>query len=326
MKKSLIALAVLAASGAALAQSSVTLYGVVDLSLQKTNGLSAQMSGSGKMNNGNSRIGLRGVEDLGGGLKASFNLEQGINPETGALTGGAAGAWDRAAFAELSGGFGAVRLGRTLTPSYYGMVAWELTGAANYSAVTGQFGFVGAGARNDSQFTYTTPNMGGVSASLGVVLKPDTPVAAGDNAKYDLNVIYANGPIAAALSYNKVQEHKANMSLGGSYDLGVAKVAASYQDGYAGGMAVSNTNVQKQRGFTIGATVPVGAFSVTLDIARDTKAKDTDVVVEGKYALSKRTFAYAAYYNDGKGTFNGISGQYKSGAKNHLGLGIRHNF
>jgi predicted porin len=319
MKKSLIALAVLAASGAAMAQSSVTLYGVMDVSLVKSKGSSTEMSSSGKMNNGNSRIGLRGVEDLGGGLKASFNLEQGISAESGALTGGAAGAWDRAAFAELSGGFGALRLGRSLTPSYYGMAAWELTGAANYSAAAGQFGFVAAGARNNSQIAYTTPNFGGVTASVAVVLKPDTPVAAGDNAKYDLNVIYANGPIAAALSYNKVQEHKGNMSLGGSYDLGVAKVAASFQDGYRGGMAPSNTTLQKQRGFTVGATMPIGAFSVTLDIARDTKAKDTDVVIEGKYALSKRTFAYAAYYNDGEDKLT-------SGAKNHLGLGIRHNF
>ena len=323
MKKSLIALSVLAASGAAMAQSSVTLYGVADLSLQKSNGISTQLSGSGMLNNGNSRIGLRGVEDLGGGLKASFNFEQGINPENGALTGGATGAWNRAAFLDLSGGFGRVRLGRDLTPSYMGLAAWELTGAANYSAVANQFGFVAAGARNDSQIAYTTPNFGGVTASLAVVLKPDTPDAVGDNAKYDLNVIYANGPIAAALSYNKVQEHKANMALGGSYDLGVAKIAASYQDGYKGGVAPSNTTAMKQRGFTLGATVPVGAFSVTLDIARDTKAKDTDVLVEGKYALSKRTFAYAAYYNDGKQDGAAV---YKTGAKNHLGLGIRHNF
>lgn len=321
MKKSLIALAVLAASGAAMAQSSVNLYGVVDLGLVKSNGISAQMSGSGLMNNGNSRIGLRGVEDLGGGLKASFNLEQGINAETGATVNGTT--WGRAANLQLSGGFGSVLLGRALTPSYLGLAAWELTGAANYSAVANQFGFVAAGARNDSQFAYTTPNFGGVTATLGAVLKPDTPTAVGDNAKYDLNVIYANGPIAAALSYNKVQQHKSNMALGGSYDLGVAKIAASYQDGYAGGVAPSNTTALKQRGFTIGATVPVGAFSVTLDIARDTKAKDTDVLVEGKYALSKRTFAYAAYYNDGKQDGAAV---YKTGAKNHLGLGIRHNF
>ena len=318
MKKSLIALAVLAASGVAMAQSSVTLYGVADLGLVKSNGISAQMSGNGTMNNGNSRLGVRGVEDLGGGLKASFNFEQGINAESGKTD---ANTFHRAAWLGLSGNFGSVRLGRSLTPSYYGMAAWELTGAANYSAVANQFGFVAAGSRNDSQFAYTTPNFGGFSATLGYIMKPDNSGIAGGaaegNAKYDLNVIYANGPIAAALSYNKTKDFKGNASLGGSYDFGVAKIAASWQDGYKGGRGIEGQ--QKQSGFTIGGTVPIGAFSVTLDVARDTKAKDTDVVVEGKYALSKRTFAYAAYYKDGEKKLT-------TGAKNHLGLGIRHNF
>lgn len=310
MKKSLIALAVLAASGVAMAQSSVTLYGVADLGLVKSNGISAQMTGNGTMNNGNSRLGVRGVEDLGGGLKASFNFEQGINAESGKTD---ANTFQRAAWLGLSGNFGSVRLGRSLTPSYYGMAAWELTGAANYSAAANQFGFVAAGSRNDSQFAYTTPSFGGFSATVGYIMKPDN----GGNAKYDLNVIYANGPIAAALSYNKTKDFKGNASLGGSYDFGVAKIAASWQDGYKGGRGEAGQ--QKQSGFTIGGTVPVGAFSVTLDIARDTKAKDTDVLVEGKYALSKRTFAYAAYYKDGEKKLS-------TGAKNHLGLGIRHNF
>ena len=318
MKKSLIALAVLAASGVAMAQSSVTLYGVADLGLVKSNGISAQMSGNGTMNNGNSRLGVRGVEDLGGGLKASFNFEQGIDAESGKTE---PNTFQRAAWLGLSGNFGSVRLGRSLTPSYYGMAAWELTGVANYSAVANQFGFVAAGSRNDSQFAYTTPNFGGFSATLGYIMKPDNSGIAGGaaegNAKYDLNVIYANGPIAAALSYNKTKDFKGNASLGGSYDFGVAKIAASWQDGYKGGRGIEGQ--QKQSGFTIGGTVPIGAFSVTLDVARDTKAKDTDVVVEGKYALSKRTFAYAAYYKDGEKKLT-------TGAKNHLGLGIRHNF
>ncbi len=338
MKKSLIALAVLAASGAAMAQSSVTMYGVVDLGVAKLDGVSTQMSGSSTMNNGNSRLGVRGVEDLGGGLKASFNLEQGINAETGGSASrgsNVAGVarnegnnWARAAYAELSGNFGAVRLGRSLNPSYYGMAAWELTGAANYSAVASQFGFVGDDdGRNDSQFMYTTPKFGGLSASVAMVLKPDTGVKLVSNneqkAKYDLNVVYANGPIAAGFSYNKVASHKANLSLGGSYDLGMVKIAASYQDGYRGlissSMPSATIDAAKYRGFSLGATVPVGAFSVTLDIARDTEAKDTNVLLEGKYALSKRTFAYAAYLRDGKDDF---------GAKNqnNFGVGIRHNF
>lgn len=304
MKKSLIALAVLAASGVAMAQSSVTLYGVADLSLVKSQGVSAQMSGSGVMNNGTSRLGVRGVEDLGGGLKASFNFEHGLNMENGAgnLSGGQM--WSRAAWMALQGGFGRFQMGRTLTPSFYGIAAWELTGTANYSAVGSQFGFAGVGPRDSSVFQYTTPNMGGFSGTLGYIMKPDN----GGNAKYDLNAIYANGPLAAALSYNKVNGAKGNFALGAAYDFGGFKLAGSWQD--PAGVA---------KGFTIGGSVPVGAFNLTLDIARDTGFKDTDMVLEAKYALSKRTFAYAAYYKDG-------DKKLVTGAKNHLGLGLRHNF
>lgn len=334
MKKSLIALAVLAASGAAMAQSSVTLYGVADLSLAKTNAPVAgnatrtafQLSGSGTMNNGTSRLGVRGVEDLGGGLKASFNFEHGLNMENGAgnLSGGQM--WSRAAWLALQGGFGRFQMGRSLNPSFYGVAAWELTGTANYSAVGTQFNFTGQGPRSSSLVQYTTPNMGGFSATLGYNFKPDNIVTGGNvtgNAKYDLNVIYANGPLAAALSYNKTngnnalgQSYKGNMALGASYDFGMVKVAGSIQN-----------NGGPSKGFSIGASVPLGAFAVTLDIAREngTGMKNTDFVLEGKYALSKRTFAYAAYYKDGDAA-PGAAELYNTNAKNHFGVGVRHNF
>jgi predicted porin len=196
MKKSLIALAVLAASGAAMAQSSVTLYGVADLSLAKASGSSMQMSGNGVLNNGNSRLGVRGVEDLGGGLKASFNFEQGINAESGATD---AVTYQRNAWMALQGGFGRVQMGRTLTPSFFGVAAWELTGTANYSAVGNQFGFAGGPTRNNSVLQYTFA-ANGFSGTLGYIFKNDN----GGNSKYDLNAIYSQGPIVASFAYNKV--------------------------------------------------------------------------------------------------------------------------
>ncbi|HAU57488.1 MAG TPA: hypothetical protein DCW87_07985 [Comamonadaceae bacterium] len=318
MKKSLIALAVLAASGAAMAQSSVTLYGVADAGLVKSNGISAQMSSAGIMNNGTSRLGVRGVEDLGGGLKASFNFEHGLNLENGAgnLSGGQM--WSRAAWMALEGGFGRFQMGRTLNPSFYGVAAWELTGTANYSVVGNQFNYTGQGPRSNSVFQYTTPNLSGFSATLGYIMKPDNMIGLDPqgNAKYDLNAIYRNGPLVAALSYNKTTDLKGNMALGASYDFGMAKVAGSIQN-----------NGGPSKGFTLGATVPVGAFALTFDIAREngTGMKNTDFLLEAKYALSKRTFAYAAYYKDGDNN-GALPGGYNTGAKNHIGLGVRHNF
>jgi predicted porin len=309
MKKSLIALAVLAASGAAMAQSSVTLYGVADLGLVKSNGVSAQMSGNGIMNNGSSRLGVRGVEDLGGGLKAAFNFEQGINAESGATD---AVTFQRAANLSLSGGFGRVLMGRTLTPSFFGIAAWELTGTANYSAVANQFGFAGGPSRNSSVLQYTTPALGGFSGTVGYIMKPDN----GGNAKYDLNGIYKQGPLAVALSYHKTNTQKGNSALGVNYDFGAFKVAGSIQN-----------PAGASKGFTIGGTVPVGPVALTLDIARENGSgmKNTDFLVEAKYALSKRTFTYAAYYSDGDSN-GALAGGYKTGAKNHLAVGVRHNF
>jgi len=309
MKKTLIALAAVAATGAAFAQSSVTLYGVADLGLAKTNkaGLGygndkLQASANNTLNNGSSRLGVRGVEDLGGGLKASFNFEQGINGATGATD---AVTFQRAAFLALSGGFGEIYAGRRLTPSFFGVAAWELTGTANYSAVAAQFAFAGAGSRNNAHIGYTTPNFGGLTATIGTTLEGnDASAADGLQSKYDMNVIYKGGPISAGFSYNKVKGAEKNWSLGAAYNLGVATVAASWQD-----------PAGDRKGFTIGASAPMGPVTLTFDIARATAGgKETDYVLEAKYAVSKRTFTYAALLRDGATKTNGF------------GVGLRHNF
>lgn len=308
MKKSLIALAVLAASGAVMAQSSVTLYGVADVGIAKSGQTAAgvknktEMSASGLMNNGTGRIGFRGVEDLGGGLKASFRYEQGINAESGAT---ATAVFNRQAWLALEGGFGGLRMGRAFTPSYAAVDYWELTGTANYCVVCLQFGYAGGPSRDNSQFTYTTPNMGGFQGQLSYIFKQDT----GSEAKYDVALMYGNGPLKTAFSYNKVKGVSGNAALGASYDFGSFKLAGSLQDG-----------VGETKGFTLGGSVPMGAFKFTLDIARDTDAKDTDFLLEAKYSLSKRTTVYAAYLRDGE------EKRAATASKNNIGIGVRHNF
>lgn len=301
MKKSLIALAVLGFAGAAMAQSSVTLYGVADAGIGKMGkGSKVQMQSADTMNNGTSRLGVRGVEDLGGGLKAGFNFETGLDLEQGNTSTAGAGYWGRNANMWLGGNWGTFKMGRTLNPSFFGVAAWELSGTANYSVVGNTFGYVG-GARNSSQFSYKTPNMGGFTAELGYIMKDDN----GGNAKWDLNAIYANGPLAVGLSANKAKSQKVGYAIGGKYNFGSFAVAASYND-----------NHKARRGFSIGGSANMGAFGLTLDLTRDTKniagKKYTNGLLEGKYALSKRTFAYAAYLR--------VDGQ------NGYGIGVRHNF
>lgn len=301
MKKSLIALAVLGFTGAAMAQSSVTLYGVADAGVGKMGkGSKVQMQSANTMNNGTSRLGVRGVEDLGGGLKAGFNFETGLDLEDGATSTAGGGYWGRAANMWLGGDWGTFKMGRTLNPTFFGVAAWELTGTANYSVVGSTYGYLG-GPRTSSQFSYKTPNFGGLTAELGYVFKPDN----GGNAKWDLNVIYNNGPIAAALSANKAKGQKTGYALGAKYNFGSFAVAASYND-----------NHKARRGFSLGGSANMGAFALTLDLTRDTKnlagKKYTNSLLEGKYALSKRTFMYAAYLR--------VDGQ------NGYGIGVRHNF
>ena len=310
MKKSLIALAVLGLSGAAMAQSSVTLYGVADAGIAKIksggsdSSNKTEFSSHSTMNNGNSRVGLRGVEDLGGGLKAGFQFETGIDLDNGAADGTF---WARQANVWLGGNWGTLKLGRQFTPSYLATSAYELTGTANYSALTNTYNMAGIGFRANSAFAYVTPDMGGFSAAVAYVTKTDLGTS---KAAYDLGLMYNNGPIAVGASVNKFDTSKTNYQVGGKYSFSNFAVAASYTQ-------ASNTAKAVRRGFGIGAGANFGAFGLTVDLTRDTKnewtaKKYTNGVVEAKYALSKRTFVYGAYLR--------LDGD------NNYGLGIRHNF
>ena len=322
MKKTLIALAVLAASTASMAQ--VTLYGVADVSLGAIGNVPGAKSDlnmftNGATNDGNSRWGIKVVEDLGGGMKATAQFEQNIDYSTGAT--GTADA--RYAYLALDGGFGRVKAGRTLTPSFFGVATWELTGAANFSAVANQFGFAGGPSRNSREFSYTTPTMGGFSATLGYVTELDGIENGGLGSKIDANAIYAAGPLAVGLSYwknDKVaagQSTDGNYALGASYNFGSFIVAGSFQD-----------PAGASQGWTLGGSVPMGAWKFTVDVAQDTGSDDTDYLLYAGYSLSKRTTAYFDYRRDGKsGKIASDRTTLKSAVDADIyGIGIRMNF
>ena len=269
MKKSLIALAVLAASGAAMAQSSVTLYGVADAGVGKIEAGSlaggndasdkTEFIGNSLMNNGNSRLGVRGTEDLGGGLKAGFNFETGIDLDDGSATNSAF--WARQANVWLGGNWGTLKLGRQFTPSYLTLATYELTGAANYSALTNTYNVAGIGFRANSAFAYVTPDMGGFSAAVAYVTKTDLGLS---KDAYDLGLMYNNGPIAVGVSANKFGTSKTNYQAGAKYSFGNFAIAGSYT-------SASNQAKNVRRGFGLGASAGFGAFSLTADVTRDDK-------------------------------------------------------
>lgn len=302
MKRTALALLAMSACGLSAAQSTVTLYGVADVALRKTTGLATQLVSSSTQNNGTSRWGVRGTEDLGGGLKAGFNFESQVSLLDGAT---ATAQFARAANMSLSGGFGTVKAGRSLTPSWYGTAAWELTGSANYAVVNSQFGYGGLNSRHNAEVSYTSPNWGGLSVTVGHLLAANN----GNVAKNDVNLIYRAGPLSAALVYNKLDTKGKNLSLGAAYNLGSFKLAGSLQDA---------TGASLGKGFTVGGTLPLGKLSLTLDVARDTRNQDTDTLLEAKYALSKRTSVYGVLLHNGAGK--------AAKAVNSTTVGLRHNF
>lgn len=117
MKKSLLALAVLGAfAGAASAQTNVTIYGVVDAGITHENGAAGSVTKLATGVQSGNRLGFKGTEDLGGGLKANFQIENGFNLDTGTQRQGAL--FGRQAYVGLSGNFGAINLGRQYNPVF----------------------------------------------------------------------------------------------------------------------------------------------------------------------------------------------------------------
>jgi predicted porin len=326
MKKSLIALAVMAASGASMAQ--VTLYGVADVAVGASNNATGglglandkfQAIANNTLNNGNSRFGLKGTETIGG-LKAGFNFEAAVNLATG---GTDTAVFQRQANVSLAGGFGEVVIGRQFTTAFDTLATWELTGAANYSAVASQFSFLGAAPRENAAVKYNSPTMGGFKASVALVLEGNglyKDAAGNAKGKYDIGLTYANDKLAAGLNFNKVSDVSENASLGAKYNFGMATVAASVQSQKAG----ANNDTVKE-GYTLGVSAPIGAFTLTADVAQATSKSvggtKTNFLLEAKYALSKRTFVYGAFLRDGKQGDVAASKDVDG-----YSIGLRHNF
>jgi predicted porin len=330
MKKSLVALAVLAASGASFAQSSVTLYGVVDASLARvtqTNQPSQTYMLSGAV--ATSVWGLKGSEDLGGGLKANFKLEQSFNVDTGAAGGSG---FNREAWVGFSGGFGEVKLGKV--SSAYN----DSEGAAGAVFGSGAVGPIGVVFESDIQensrpvntIYYATPTFSGFNASVSYSL--DEKSVTGTEVK-SFGVAYAGGPLFASLGYQTQKAFGATTEvqltqLNATYDLGVAKLL-----GALGNVSNSNAvNGDKAKEWQIGVDVPLST-ALTLSVGyADSKHtfasgaaddKHTAFSIGGAYSLSKRTTAYVAAETD---KFDYGNAAATDVTTNRYAVGVIHKF
>ena len=344
MKKSLIALAVLAASGAAMAQSSVTLFGIVDTAVgyvDNANAAGDSVYGLTTSGNATSRLGFRGVEDLGGGLKAGFWLEGEVFGDNGNANGFN---FQRRSTVSLMGGFGEVRMGRELTPSYSKTSSYDLfgqTGIGQFMGWTGNWygidGESGNALRSRNMISYYTPNFSGFTAGLGYGFDEQTTGKAGryigGYAAYD------NGPLSVALSYDErnvaANFDRNTFTVAGSYNMNVVKL---------------NAIVQQTKDDVIGTDSKVNAYALgAYDQMRDNEVKLQYAMYDQKaidskahhislgyvHNLSKRTAVYGTVsYMDNKDASSlglaaknlNTAGPGAGESQTGVQVGVRHSF
>ena len=315
MRRSAVALAVLGAvTTGAYAQSSVTLFGILDLAARNVrNGSAGSVKSltSGGLNT--SRIGFRGVEDLGSGLRAHFHLEAAQNPDTG--TTDTAKFFGRRATVGLSNPMGELRLGRDYNPTFWNTYWFDPFGAVGVGTIlnftTAPQGTMGSGAttvlRNDNSIGYFLPrNIGGIYGQAMVAAGEGTP----GNKYVGGRLGFAAGPVDVAVAYGSTETAFANdfdqANAGASYDFGVAKVMALYHIAKFGDL--------KQRTMLVGATASFGQSQVRASYAMHNRSggsaaaglsddDDSKLMAVGYvYNLSKRTALYgtlARIKNDG---------------------------
>ena len=366
MKKTLIALAALGAmAGVAHAQSSVTLYGLVDAyvgqtSTETTSTIVASRVAKLKQNvvNGsgqnNSRWGMRGTEDLGGGMKGLFVLEGGFQPDTGAsatVSNQGGSLFGRQAWVGLSSGFGTVGLGRQY-PAYD-----DLRGATNmiYDSNFATTGTVwGTGLqdyqnRSSNSIKYTSPDFAGFSGAVTYGLGENKTATTGAESVASIHVKYANGPLLVGFAHQTEKQvistanslfvslapatvnstRKYNM-VGASYDFGVAKITAQYNQ--AKGQQINTTASASDKEVNVGVSVPFGAAAIAAGLSRaksegsgvgnDGTNKGTGVSLLGTYALSKRTNLYTGFLVTKVEKANAATATKAS----TFGLGVKHLF
>jgi predicted porin len=271
----------------------VTMYGIVDLGYGVENTESdagVQISKTTGMTSGkrsSSRWGIKGSEDLGGGLTASFQLESSITADTGASTG-----FTRRSKLALSGGFGTLSMGRQYTPTFNLIAGTDAMGTNGATTST-----LYEAVRADGMFMYTSPSINGVTVVVGTA-GDATETTAGLDTKTQLNditVTYAAGPLKVGVGSSSSMDTAAGVdgaktkqtTIGGTYDMGVAKLFFGNANSKVSGVSTKETN--------FGVNVPMGAVTLLAAYGKnkaDSSTSSTDYAIGADYNMSKRTTAY----------------------------------
>lgn len=348
MQKKIIALAIAAAtSGAAFAQSNVTIYGNIDMGWMTTSGSNGAVPASGNVGTTNearnftgqassfSHLGFKGVEDLGNGLKALFDVQYRFNPDTGSGLNQAG-----RSYVGLTGGFGTVVAGY-LDGLRYGIYGkynpFTNYSIGNFASMTTQYdraanaiAYISPAWNGFTLILATATNTQGNEGSLkGIHTNGVSAITGSSNADdrlFSINLVYANGPLSADLDYETTKaaglsDSRLYVATGGvSYDFGVVKIGGVYDvikgqqnsliggnidlDGTTAGLqnlgGLAAGQEYDRRNWFIGATVPFGKAKVLASYGqvKDKTLSDADAskwAIGARYALSKRTELYADY-------------------------------
>ena len=327
MKKSLLALAVLGAlTGSAYAADGVQLYGIIDAGVAHYSNGNGSVTKLGTGIQSGSRIGLKGTEDLGGGLKALFQIETGfcanggsVPQKTGAAvssgnqycTGG--GFMGRTSMVGLTGNFGTAVAGRIYSLTFNDQAAVDPFGYGLTGSIS-NIGTIGTPARVNQAVAYISPTFSGFHVAGAYIFNDGLALNVGGAAlpaganvsstgAYNLQAGYSNGPVWVSGDYLRANWYNGdaamkNWMLAGTYDFGVAKLAGMYAQNKLS--APGGAEAGNLQSWMLGATVPVGPGAI---LASYTQAKDKDVAsstskqyaIGYTYALSKQTNLYASY-------------------------------
>jgi hypothetical protein len=297
MKKTLIALAVLAVSGAAFAQSTATISGSISVGVMDT-GAAGAKAGVASLGGGANAINIVTREDLGGGMTAGFDSQMRFSAATGDRTSAGTGAaLMHGANVYVGGGFGTIRVGKIIEASNCAFDPWGCTGGAGMNAgAPGTIsGLIAAGTIAQA-VSYQTPTIGGFSANY------HTSVSARNNERSVMNLAYAAGPLSAQFLQSKNSANTGGDVAGGAPAItDVAgqgtSIGASYNFA-AARLSVFNAKTENAAGATtaditaVTAAMPMGAYTILAGYSKDKKRAanaDTKLAIGANYALSKRT-------------------------------------
>jgi predicted porin len=291
MNRKLLAAALMAAgmsAATAFAQSSVTVFGQISLSLTKASGTAARLQTTGF----GSGIGFRGTEDLGGGLSAFYHIENRFDADTGAAGNPF---WAEKTVVGLGGDFGRVQLGR-FANAFDDIIGMADAFGESVAQPTTEKGL--GETKWANAIGYYTPAFGGFSAALTTATKeavtPGTGSPLVTSNPFAFNVKYASGPVAVALGYVKNgADNVKTVSLAGNYDFGAAKLFAGYTNSSDVGPGLGDArNMQAGVAVPVSAAGSVRAMFANFKPNTDIGDRDNKLGIGYWHNVSKRTLIF----------------------------------